>query len=90
MLSFYDGACALRRKCRIDRVVRLRDYLNQRGESARAFAARAGILERTVQRVAEDDGCHVETAAAIVRASRAEPTPDGDTVTLEDLVGAGA
>ena len=66
--------------------MRLGDYLNARGESARAFATRAGLTERLVQRVRRGDGCNARAALAIIRASVSEPTLLGGTVTLEDIV----
>ena len=67
-------------------LMRLRAYLAVREESARAFAVRAGLQERTVQRLVEGDGCNAATALAIIRASQEQPTPNGGTVELEDLV----
>ncbi len=73
--------------------MRLADYLDTRGESQEAFAKRAGVHEptgrgisqRTVSRIASGGSCNASTALAIIRATRAEPSPDGGTVMLEDL-----
>ena len=66
--------------------MKLRDYLDSRGESEAAFARRAGLAQRTVNRVANGGGTSVEIAAEIVRASRAEPDGTGGTVRFEDLI----
>lgn len=66
--------------------MKLADYLEQRGESENAFAKRAGVPQRTINRIARDENEPLlETAALIVEASRQEPTPKGSTVTFEDL-----
>jgi predicted transcriptional regulator len=70
--------------------MRLADYLAARGERPAAFARRAGIPWATLAGVMDGADARLSTARAIVRASRAEPTPDGGTVGWEDLAIAGA
>ena len=64
----------------------LADYLAALQESAPAFATRSGVRYRTLRNVLAGDGCHASTAMRIIRATRDRPTPDGGTVTLEDLI----
>ena len=66
--------------------MKLSKYLEQRSESQNAFARRAEIPQKTVNRVCNGEGCSATTALAIIRASHREPTPGGGTVSLEDLV----
>ena len=66
--------------------MKLPAYLIETGESAREFAARAGLPHRTVLNVAERGTCTATTALAIIRASQSRPTRDGISVSLEDLV----
>lgn len=76
--------------------MKLKDYLDRRGETQAAFAERAArisgadISQRTISRVCGGDGCTAATALAIIRATHDEPTPGGGTVALEDLVTDGA
>ena len=87
LVSYSGDACWKRNRLRRLCGVRLGTYLAAGGESARAFAARAGVLHRTVLQVIHGEvRCNVATAAAIIRATRDRPTPDGGTVTLEDLI----
>jgi transcriptional regulator with XRE-family HTH domain len=65
--------------------MRLSAYLEARGESQAAFARRAGLDQRTINRICAGSGCFLETADAIVQASRDKPTPKGETVTHGDL-----
>lgn len=64
----------------------LRTYLHARGESQRAFGRRAGVPQKTVNRIAAGAACSNPTALAIIRATVDRPTPGGGTVSLEDLV----
>ena len=66
--------------------MKLSRYLGERGESQAGFARRAGLDQRTVNRVARGEGCNAETALTIIRASHDQPTPGGGSVSLEDLV----
>lgn len=66
--------------------MKLVDYLTAKGESQAAFARRAALDQRTINRICNGDGCSAETALAIIRASHADPTPGGGTIGLEDLV----
>ena len=72
--------------------MRVKEYLEARGESQAAFAKRAteyleaGVSQRTVSRAAAGEGVHAVNAWAMIEASKAEPAPDGGTVTLEDFV----
>ncbi len=75
--------------------MKLTAYLRARGESENAFALRAGVDQRTINRIAHGEQCIAETALKIIRASHDAPTPGGGTICLEDLVpengdGAGA
>jgi len=62
-------------------------YLKAKGESASAFARRAGLPASTVIAI-RALGSHprVDIAQALVRASEDEPTPDGGTITYDDFV----
>lgn len=71
----------------------LNAYLAKRGESRTAFARRADIPQRTMNRVCNGEGCRAATAHAIITASEDSPTDGGGTITLAELVvdeGAGA
>ena len=65
--------------------MRLVEYLDAIGESAPQFAVRSGVRYRTLRNVLSGDGCHAATALRIIKATRELPTPNGGTVTLEDL-----
>lgn len=73
--------------------MKLSDYLDAKGESQEAFAARATrhappgrtVSQRTISRIIGGTVCNAATALAIIKATRDEPTDDGATVTLEDL-----
>ena len=64
------------------------DYLRERGESEKAFAERAGIHQRSLNRALRGN-CTMKLAKKIVKASRAAPTPTGGTITFEDLANNG-
>jgi hypothetical protein len=66
----------------------LSEYLLATRESGSAFARRAGVPIRTINRVCAGDGCTATTALAIIRATHHNPTPGGGSVSLEDLVDA--
>lgn len=66
--------------------MRLADYLSSRGESSGQFAARAGLIRQTVDYIIDGGKPRIDIAYTIVRASRDEPSPDGGTVTYEDLL----
>lgn len=66
--------------------MKLVDYLEARKEPQAAFARRAGLGQRVVNRICLGGDCSAPTALAVIRASHAEPTPGGGTVGLEDLV----
>lgn len=66
--------------------MRLTDYLKETGESEAAFARRAGVQQRTVNRICSGAGCNAATALAIIRATAEQKTPGGGCVALEDLV----
>jgi len=68
----------------------INEYLDARDERQAAFARRAGLQQRTVNRVCLGGGCSASTALQIIKASHAEPTPGGGTISLEDLVVEGA
>lgn len=66
--------------------MRLQDYLDSRGETYTAFGRRAGVLRTTLRLIASGESrARIDIARAIVLASRAEPAPDGQTVTYDDL-----
>ena len=64
------------------------DYLTERGEKQAAFARRAGIHQRSLNRALKGN-CTMWLAKLIVQASREQPTPSGGTITFEDLAGNG-
>ena len=66
--------------------VKLSEYLVARGESESEFARRAGLTQRTVNRVCSGQGCNAATARDIIKASHSKPTPMGGTVSLDDLI----
>jgi len=66
--------------------VKLRSYLDARGESEAAFSRRARIAQTTVNLICRGGGTTTRTAAKIVRASLQAPAPDGGVVTYEDLI----
>lgn len=67
--------------------MKLAKYLEQRDESENAFATRSGVPQRTVNRIAREESVPLlDTASLIVAASRKEPTPNGGTVTYDDLM----
>ncbi len=69
--------------------MKLKQYLEARGESQGAFARRAGVEAATISAIVRDEtrkGPTVSSAMLIVGASREDPAPDGGTVTYEDLL----
>jgi hypothetical protein len=60
-------------------------YLDARGESEQAFAIRARIHQRSLNRALISGNCTLRLARDIVNASRKEPAPGGETITYEDL-----
>ena len=67
--------------------MRLSDYLRARGETESAFARRAGLPQRTVNRICKGETApRADTAFRVVEATKAEPTLEGGTVTLFDLL----
>ena len=64
----------------------LKSYLTAKDETVARFARRSGVLPETLARVRDRKGCRIDTAQAIVRASEAEPTQDGGTITYDELV----
>lgn len=62
------------------------DYLRARNESENAFAKRAGLEQRSLSRALRRGSCSLRFAYMIVQASRKEPTPEGGTITYEDLL----
>jgi hypothetical protein len=75
--------------------MKLGDYLAARSESQMAFTERArrykpDLSQSTVSKVVRGEGCVAAVAYALIRASQDEPSPDGGTVTLADVVGADA
>jgi len=66
--------------------MRLDAYLAARGESYRSFGVRTDTHGDTIRRIAEGGWPQLRVADRIVEASRAEPAPDGATVTIEDLI----
>jgi predicted transcriptional regulator len=67
--------------------MKLRDYLDARGESENAFAKRSGIPQRTINRIANGGECLAGTAIEVIRASMQEPAPGGGIVDLDSLAG---
>lgn len=68
------------------RAMKLSEYLESRGESAHAFALRAGIKPRNIYNIVAGSRPMIDIANRIVLATRSEPAPDGSTVRFEDLV----
>jgi predicted transcriptional regulator len=70
--------------------MRLRDYLDRRkteaGETLEAFAVRAEIGERTLYRLLDEHNAESSTLLRVVQATAEQPTADGGTVTLEELL----
>ena len=60
-------------------------YLAERKESEAAFAKRAGLHQRSLNRALQRGNCTLWMARKIVQASRDQPTPSGGTITFEDL-----
>ncbi len=77
---------AMAKKSRVRGDMRLAEYLEARGESQAGFARRARLPQKTINRICNGSGCNAETAQAIIDASRDEPTGNGGTVSLRDLV----
>lgn len=73
-------------------MILLADYLAARKESQNSLSRRAGVLQQSINTIVQTQaggtykGCHISTAWRIIVASRAEPTPRGEWVELEDLV----
>lgn len=77
--------------------MRLSAYLTARGESQAAFGRRVGailgreIVQSTIGSIARGEVIpRADLAHAIVKASAADPAPDGATVTMDDLIGRAA
>jgi hypothetical protein len=67
--------------------MKLSDYIAAVDGSEAAFAERCGLQQRTVNRIASGEvRCRIDIADVIVKASRAQPAPSGETVRFEDLV----
>ena len=66
--------------------MKLQDYIAKVDGTHAAFARRAGVAERTIDRVVAGRGCRLEVADRIVSATHAKPTPSGGVVTFEELV----
>lgn len=67
--------------------MKLTDYLAERGETESAFARRSGIPQRTVNRVCTGEYApRADTAFKIIEATKVEPTSEGGTVLLSDLI----
>lgn len=66
--------------------MRLDEYLKAKDETNARFARRAGISEALVSQIKRGAGTRVSTAQAIVEASKAEPTKDGQWIDYPDLV----
>lgn len=65
--------------------MQIRQYLQARGESIPDFAERAGIIRQTLQQIIGGTRPRIDIAYRIVMASRAQPAPDGGTITFEAL-----
>jgi predicted transcriptional regulator len=62
-------------------------YLEARGETVAAFSRRCGVIPATLSYIISGQSRpRIDTAHAIVQASRAEPAPDGGTIRYEDLL----
>ena len=71
--------------------MKLADYLRENDETAARFARRAGLQADAIRAILRlGGGCRVTTAQAIVRASEAQPTPSGGTISYDDLVPEGS
>jgi len=65
----------------------LKSYLIAKDETVARFSRRAGVLPETLAQIREGRSrCRIDIAQAIVRASEAEPTQDGGTITYDELV----
>lgn len=67
--------------------MRLREYLDARGEPELRFAKRSGLSQAAVHSIANHDSAdpRISTCTKIVVASREQPAPNGGTVTWEGL-----
>jgi hypothetical protein len=67
--------------------MRLKPYLIARNEREAPFARRADLSQAAVHFIANNDDAdpRISTCTKIVLASREHPTPDGATVSWEDL-----
>jgi hypothetical protein len=66
--------------------MRLKDYLAARGESPETLAKRAGVTGVGLRRIVLGGWPNMRLAYKVVQATRKEPTPEGETVTLGDMV----
>ena len=66
--------------------MRLKDYLEARGESFQDFAERVGVTSQALRRIAAGGWPRLKVANDIAEASRAQPAPDGASVTMADLI----
>jgi len=67
--------------------MRLHAYLAAKDETVARFARRSGILPETLAQIRDGRSrCRIDIAQAIVRASEAEPTQDGGSISFDDLV----
>lgn len=68
------------------RAMKLLEYLAAREESMSAFGRRVGLPTRTISIIANGDSrCRIDIAQKIIEASRAQPTPDGETISWPEL-----
>lgn len=68
------------------RPMKLDAYLRAQNESEGRFGLRAGIQQPTVHRIRKGALPRVDMAIKIRDATRDQPTDDGGTVEIEDLV----
>ena len=66
--------------------MRLQAYLEARGESPEALADRAGVSGMGLRRIVKGGWPNMKLAWKVVEATKSEPTSDGRSVTLSDLV----
>lgn len=64
----------------------LDDYLRTRNESEGRFGLRAGIQQPTIHRIRKGALPRVDMAIKIRDATRDQPTDDGGSVEIEDLI----